>query len=141
MIYNSNRCDKCCSKCMDKMTHLCLKSCFYNADSNCKTCKFNYILHELLSLANDEVPVPLGVLYNKLNVEYKSSKYNWLIGFISTDIYGGWIRFEDNIEIYFVPFNKKVNREQEHDRNDEIIIVEVMYKMETLFINKEYCRM
>ena len=32
-----NECDKCCSKCMDKHTHLCKKSCFYKT-FKCKNC-------------------------------------------------------------------------------------------------------
>lgn len=31
--------DKCCSKCMDKHTHLCGKSCFYKPNFSCKKCK------------------------------------------------------------------------------------------------------
>ena len=32
-------CNKCCSKCMDKHTHLCKKSCFYS-DLKCCNCKY-----------------------------------------------------------------------------------------------------
>lgn len=33
-----NTCDKCCSKCMDRQTHLCNKSCFY-LGILCDSCK------------------------------------------------------------------------------------------------------
>ena len=34
-----NTCNKCCSKCMDRHTHLCKKSCFYLTFS-CDNCKY-----------------------------------------------------------------------------------------------------